>query len=197
MLDAVRFYFKTSFRGLIMDIPDANISILIEYHKKHLAVENFKYYQEVLECYYVPSNELLKKIRKDFAAFRDELEKDYTTHPHFKHVPVLKYHEGLSEIIDEFIHTGQKLNNDYPYVGKEFNKDSIVVVVSLESIKNLLTKQAFFTHTDNGEVVKEFERADEALARLIQLSESIITNIVRSLTSINSELKRDFSEYCL
>lgn len=180
-----------------MDMPDANISTLIEYHKKHLAIENFKYYQEVLECYYVPSNKLLKKIRNDFAAFRSELKKDYETNPHFKHVPVLKYHDGLSEIIDEFILVGQKLNNDYPYVGKEFNKDSIVVVVSLESIKNLLTEQAFFTHTDNGEVIKEFERTEAALDRLIKLSESIITNLVRSLTTINSELKRDFSEYCL
>ncbi|MDL2260703.1 hypothetical protein LJC08_00435 [Methanimicrococcus sp. OttesenSCG-928-J09] len=103
----------------------------------------------------------------------------------------------MSEIVNEFIVQGQKLNNDYPYVGKEFNKDSIVVVVSLESVKNTLTEQAFITHTDNGEVLKEFEKADEALSKMIKLSESIITNIVRSLTTINSELKRDFSEYCL
>ncbi|MBZ3935209.1 hypothetical protein [Methanimicrococcus blatticola] len=180
-----------------MNILNTDISTLIEYHKKHLAVENFKYYQEVLECYYVPSNKLLKKIRNDFAEFRNELRKDYEANPHFKHVPVLKYHDGLSEIIDEFIRVGQKLNNDYPYVGKEFNKDSIVVVVSLESVKNTLTEQAFITHVDNGEVVKEFERAEEALDRLIKLSEAAITNIVRSLMTINSELKRDFSEYCL
>lgn len=176
---------------------DTNISTLIEYHKKHLAAENFKYYREVLECYYIPSNKLLKRVRQDLITFRRELKEDYELNPPFKHVPILKYHEGLSEIVNGFIVEGQKLNNDYPFVGKEFNKDSIVVVVSLESVKNLLTEQVFITHTDNGEVLKEFERAEDALNRLIQLSESIITNIVRSLTIINSELKRDFSKYCL
>ncbi|MDL2260702.1 hypothetical protein LJC08_00430 [Methanimicrococcus sp. OttesenSCG-928-J09] len=60
-----------------MDLSDTHLSTLIEYHKKHLAVENFKYYQEVLECYYVPSNKLLKQVRKELADFRTELKKDY------------------------------------------------------------------------------------------------------------------------
>ncbi|WNY28081.1 hypothetical protein MmiEs2_02620 [Methanimicrococcus stummii] len=181
-----------------MDLTDNNqILTLIQYQKQNLAIENFKYYQTILEDYYVPSNKLLKQVRKDLNEFRAELKKDYELDSKFRHVSVLKYHEGLAKIVDEFIVKGQKLNNDHPYVGKEFNKDSIVVVISLESIKNLLTEQVFITHIDTGDVLKGFEKADAALLRLIELSESVITNIVRSLVTINSDLKRDFSNYCL
>ncbi|MDV0444873.1 hypothetical protein MmiAt1_04180 [Methanimicrococcus sp. At1] len=176
-------------------IEGGNVSDTADCHKQYLAIENFKYYQGILENYYIPSNRLLKKIRNDLNDFQTELKKDYDLDSRFRHVPILKYHDGLSEIINEFIICGQKLNNDHPYIGKEFDKDSILVVTSLESIKNALTEQAFITHDTTGEVEKGFEKANTALLRLIHLSESILGNIAQLLRAINVELGRDFSTY--
>ncbi|WNY23537.1 hypothetical protein MmiHf6_08460 [Methanimicrococcus hongohii] len=174
-----------------------NTTILIEYQKKQLAAENFKYYQNILKDYYIPSNKLLKKTHKELIDFRAELKKDYDLSPEFKHVPVFKYHNRLSAIINDFITEGLEMNGAYRYIGKELDRDIVVFIFSLESVKNQLTEQAFITHDDSGEVAEKFEKADAALIRVCKLSDEIIVNITNLLESLNVELNRDYSSYAV
>lgn len=178
-----------------MDPSEQKLNQLIENQNRLIDIENYNYYQYVLQHFYNPCEERYVQTMADWHAFRVELRNDWESAPPFANAPITKYHDSLSRILDDFITEGKHLAKQFPQLSKKLKKIAIKFITTLESIKNTITETIFITRESDGELLKNFEKADKTISDLVKLTRAIIEDISKEMAAINVRLGRDYTKF--
>ncbi|MBZ3935312.1 hypothetical protein [Methanimicrococcus blatticola] len=179
-----------------MSATEKKLDQLNEYQKQMIDIENYKYYQHAIDVFFYPAERLNLRLKADLQALRAELVEDGKTTPPFVKIPISKYSDKLTEILDYYINEGKFLGRPYPHLGKRQVKNSTTIIVTLESIKNMMT-DAILEENRVEDTLKQLDSVDKLLAENITLSKAIIEDISKKMTAINIQLGRDYSKYSL
>lgn len=179
-----------------MSATEHKLDQLIEYQKQMIDIENHKYYQHAIDVFFYPAERQNLRLKADLQALRAELIEDSKTNPPFVKITISKYSDRLTEMLNYYINEGKFLGRPYPHLGKKQIKNSLKIIVMLESIKNQLTDVVLETH-DIEELVKCIEKADKLLSENVTLSKVIMEDMSKKMIAINVRLGRDYTKFSL
>ncbi|WNY23581.1 hypothetical protein MmiHf6_08900 [Methanimicrococcus hongohii] len=177
-----------------MNSTEQKLAEIIEYQKQLVDIGNYNYYQSAIDNFFYPAEILNVEVKSQLQILRVEFTEDYKTNPPFVKASISRYSDRLAEILDYYVGTGKFHGRLYPHLGKKQIKNSIEVIVTLESIKNKLVDIVVDAdESDIEELCKSFDKVDKLISENISLSKSFIKDISKKMTAINIRLDRDLT----
>lgn len=169
---------------------------IIENQKQMIDIENYKHYQHAIDVFFFPAEVLNISLHVDLKALRADLVEDSRSNPPFAAIQVSKYSDRLSEMIDNYVNVGKNLGRPYANLGRRQIKNSLEIILMMESIRNKIT-QIVIEDQDANDVLKLMDKTEKLIFENIQLSREIMEILSKKMVEINSRLDRDYSKYSL
>lgn len=169
---------------------------MLEYQKQIIDIENYKYYQHAIDVFFYPAERLNLKLEADLQELQSKLAEDSKTSPPFVNTPISEYSDRFTEILDYYVNEGKLLGRPYNHIGKRQIKNSLEIILIMESVRNGAT-ETIIEKQGTDELMKSLEKAQKLVTENVRLSKDIMREMAKKMLTINVRLDRDYSKYSL